>query len=1221
MPSLQELARSLQAYDPIDLAAGVGALHLMPENADHIYRLDFLAGVVASVPAGTGADAPRMSSGHWRGLMNQSPIAGSHVVSQEDPFEEPFTQSVSFYGGSYTVVSGMVSGDADAFRRLSEALLLVDGGVDEPLRTEAQDLAVAVLGASRLITDRAGLGRITAPEPGGGKPCVIPATTQFDRLKNAVRITWHDLSVVLSTAEVDALKVLTTAPGSLRLPDTSGAADPRLYMAPIIDFGDEFVAVLPGSLLTAFRHRIIVRAGELGMVAPLASAFQVAAARSVRNSLETMAYHPLPLEVPDSSVPGPEIFARFDDHAIAQVMILTDPLENYDEADPFGNWDTEDLRPLATDRITEVREWIRSQPDLAGDRLLHIVITEGVGRSLAMGLANPIIDDRAQIVHATCRDLGVIARDQAFDPLALWKFARSLNEAEERTRIVSFSILDTYALYVDRDRSFQLDEGRPADLLTVQVAYGLKLRIADESKRDLHGELNTTEHAVRQVERLYTGSSIPIYASPVTADSAWFFIEGAALPIWVDFEGDADAVDRQLAVGIGSMVAYWLWQLLPVLTDSLRWLGARYPQLLVTLIIDPAQDRRDTSIETGDWVTASPNSRAGLSVRFSSATLQALGGPDNSGERGVVRVLLRAIGDLANERDVMSEAAVDTVAPLGQKRIVPSLRSESNPELQPGPIPPFRLLDPADSSRRLDELGAWMSDRISVGLVPKPERVALLGDVVEFFYTRLQEAVAPLSPDGLLEFLVLQNEALVLDEARWRLTIPTRIACFGVDAQIVKEAIERNRTRSLTSIANRFLIEYVTTIPPTGALSIDLMSHSLILSLAAEMVNMGLLSDAIHYGLSDADLEHPPSGRLRVSRGDRFDLAHEQFLPLFADGQIRSAKDHYDRNWRVPSSDPPLPDELARLDSAFQQEFGFSADELTQLVGLLRIVANDQDTEPAVLSHTELLGVLTDELGWDARKGERALQGLSLQPRDVFLTVLGTDVYPWRFSRSLSYMSRPLLRRGEGSPAEYVWGVRHVFRSGYYILDLCTSGRMHATSREMKHFISDVRRREPLQFNKEVAKLLSADANLVVRERVRKFAGMRIQRNPAQDLGDIDVLVADLRRRRITAIEVKDLELARTPAELAQEAEKLFVGPRSADSLHHERVQWLTEHKAEVVAWLDLPEPPSRWRVDGLIVVSRQLLGPLLREGTFPVMTVRQMAARFGLSGGDVENF
>ena len=73
-------------------------------------------------------------------------------------------------------------------------------------------------------------------------------------------------------------------------------------------------------------------------------------------------------------------------------------------------------------------------------------------------------------------------------------------------------------------------------------------------------------------------------------------------------------------------------------------------------------------------------------------------------------------------------------------------------------------------------------------------------------------------------------------------------------------------------------------------------------------------------------------------------------------------------------------------------------------------------------------------------------------------------------------------------------------------------------------------------------------------------------------MGDVDVLVVNPRKRLITAIETKDVEIARIPPELANEIGKLLAGKDSAVHKHMARLEWLKIHVPEILRSFDIPQ-------------------------------------------------
>ncbi len=89
-----ELVKTLAKYDATDLAAGIGALQLMPENADKLLRLEAAATLIGGLAPGSGR--PRMGRQRWRQWLNGLPLGTPPFVLQEDPFERPFTEAFTF---------------------------------------------------------------------------------------------------------------------------------------------------------------------------------------------------------------------------------------------------------------------------------------------------------------------------------------------------------------------------------------------------------------------------------------------------------------------------------------------------------------------------------------------------------------------------------------------------------------------------------------------------------------------------------------------------------------------------------------------------------------------------------------------------------------------------------------------------------------------------------------------------------------------------------------------------------------------------------------------------------------------------------------------------------------------------------------------------------------------------------------------------------------------
>jgi hypothetical protein len=189
-----------------------------------------------------------------------------------------------------------------------------------------------------------------------------------------------------------------------------------------------------------------------------------------------------------------------------------------------------------------------------------------------------------------------------------------------------------------------------------------------------------------------------------------------------------------------------------------------------------------------------------------------------------------------------------------------------------------------------------------------------------------------------------------------------------------------------------------------------------------------------------------------------------------------------------------------------------------------------------------------------------------------------------------------------------------LFAASRYFFGLATNGRLAADSVELKRVMTARRSAEAREFNDRVALLLDEHRDSLVKTRVTKFGRTRIEKARGQLISDIDVLVADRRRRQLLLIETKDLAVARTPAELAHELRELYRGEKGGTAAVDRLLEvatWVQERRQQVLDSLGLPtKDAKRWRVRPLVVVDQELLTPYLYEVTVPTFSYRSLADR-----------
>jgi hypothetical protein len=411
------------------------------------------------------------------------------------------------------------------------------------------------------------------------------------------------------------------------------------------------------------------------------------------------------------------------------------------------------------------------------------------------------------------------------------------------------------------------------------------------------------------------------------------------------------------------------------------------------------------------------------------------------------------------------------------------------------------------------------------GPVAAERATGVLNEIVARLFARLSSLLADVDSVGLLEGLLSQQEAILYFDTKTRLILPSQAACFGEESTAVREAIRADRDVTSTAICNRFLMECVTAMPPRGERVFSLGLYDEAIALAKQIVEFGMLSDALHHKLSSAKLAVLPSGRLGVSRDEPYHETLAAYVALLSGRTLPLARRSYARHWAGPlNDDDGEPLDPNELNVAFLAEFGAAADQLAELSGELMNISGDAPGQIATWERETLISEIARRLGRSPDQVDTGLEVFSLGPVEAFPPrTNAADVYPWRFSRSRSVARRPvLLRPGPGGLVEAVFGPRTVLRSGHYLLEQINAGRLEPISEAMRAYMTKVRRRANDAFNREVAEAFRGVDDARVSENVRRFGKLRLGRDNGEDIGDIDVLVVSPGTKVLLIAEVKD---------------------------------------------------------------------------------------------------
>jgi hypothetical protein len=1088
-------------------------------------------------------------------------VADAVRAVRELPDGNPAAAVITFHGGDHVVPTGGMTEDPSAVRHLLTAFFHSSDGLPRELGIAAMRLTRAVLQLAQHVSSAARLDRCGAVLP--QRDAVVAA---------ALRLSSPELDAI-GGRHRDALDPLITDDVEAR----SWAA------TPLLRHRQGYVLAGADQLLVSLRHHLILLAREHGWLPTLLERLRDVYEFTIGQSLEAMGWTDTGL-VSDVTQEATQMLWQIDRDAIAVVSVLYDDLGDYDADEPDTQWHAEQHIDAVAAHGRGAAEALLSdsQPP---DRLLHMVVLAGVGRpSMWFDLApDSVLQVRQVSFYAA--DLEVIGIAERNDPLALWRYGEDADRLT--SRVITEDPLEQFALWRSERHSFYLGDGHRPTMMYMSQDRSGALRTEVAQARDRHSMVGPPGRQLVEVVRRFDDIPVPLY-SPLPVGILGVAVDTGEFSAWV-----LAAEPGRMSSQIVDAVAFWLWQLAEHDVLSGR--------LSVTVQVGDAGEIEIVESEPGHLrLTLDP---MGI-VEFRS--------PDNEGERLLVRRLLTALAGEAPELDL--EAIVDEVAPLGFKKMILLFGPNADAALDSRRLPRWRLpLRESDEGQAMDELGEHLRETVGllVGPISADQRGKVLWQAITFHIDQLLTLIATLDPRDLLKTLTEANESLLSKGAFDRYVIPTRIACY--EAENVVGQLRRDfEQHASASSAVRFVIECVAAHPPAGLRPVTMSVRDRLVALAAQVVARGGVADAVREGLDDTEISILESGRLGVSREGRFFAGRERFHDRFMDAQVRRAHLHFPS--LSDDEEDPSEEALANaalLDEAAGHEWGMT---LTDIITFFAALVDLSGREPSTtMPVDQAVKRLSATLAWDRNKVETAIDRFSLRPREKLLEpedpFLPSDVYPWRFGRRLSVLRQPLVIRPADEGNEIVYGFRAVDAAGRLLVDDISSARLKATSAEMKRAITILRQRDDERFNSEVAALYEAVPGIVVRQQVDKVGRLAIARLNGQSLGDIDVLAADPSKQVIHAVEVKNLAVGRTPFEIAREWKRTFKSEGSkpaAIDRHAERCDWLSEHMAEVIAWLGL-EDSGRWRIEPSIVVNTEVTSSFIEDLPMRVFDVAEL--------------
>lgn len=1177
--ALDELKTEFSKYNQIELIKTIGGLQLCPENQSQLVRLEVAARIVClSESKGT----EKIDAGSLNKIINKYLPAEGPIGVNEDPSEGLFTDNIVFFGGSYTVYSGLARIEPFILRNIFQVLFKSFKNEFPRLFLDyVYVLSMSLLVISRELINRMDAHRYMSSPDRWRQDIYVPGSNKLQKLRKSVTFTKEEIKDLLEAHGLDYEYISPfIIPVEHESFNNEVLDENPLLITPMVILNDKIIVASPGSMMGALRHYILVKSQEFGAKKELVDSLRKSLWIDIKEHLRQMHFYKITKDLPawKTDLSFEENVFSIDSDKLAYVMLITDKLEHYETNKPYATWGSLENVAAISERCKSVTRFLTKDKEY---KILIIVIMGESGRYGSLGITE--MPENSRILLMSTEELDIVARTKVCDNLTFWKFAGAL----DKTDLPATSFLDSYALYLDHHHSFYLsDDVNPNGVFVgpdMLPDLGKKLRIKVARLWDIHSVIYT-DNPPMYAPVIRTEDSVPIYKfKDAVSDefSSEHFVDGYFQSLWV---GPVEILTKNRALKsisseIAGTIAYWFWQFTPDLKSHLEPLNNQ-PIHIKFDLKSPNNWNQINNLETTTELLVSEFKykiyRDSNTIEFEipDKIIKIIKRADNKAEIILMDGVLKFLGMLLSSKGLPNtlnkserERILKIHAPLGIKKKLMILHDEK-PDLDPRYLHPLRKIQEHNVEEELEELINELGARAPpVGsILNKKKATKLCNYIVEFYYNKLKANLSKSNSTHLLKLLISNYESVINYRAINDIFTPPSIECYAnISLKVEKEMNDVNEIDK-TALSLRTLIEIVAAEQKGDKQELSLEQFDELLAITYNLISWSIISDYIHCKVFDIKLIILKSGRIGFEKNMEDILYPFKRLKTLenVESSIKRFNKEYERKNRFNSYKPEN-----ELEIAFKSEFGLTLTDLANFCGTLTSIGFKEKVIVPSMPMSKLKRLLQDELKWTDEKIETVLDTFSFKRREKWeIPPDGfdmNDIFPWRYNRRLSYAIRPLIVSSEPTNNPIVfWGSRNAYETGIQLLNLVLGGtyRIHeGSSDEMKFYLAKMHDMAGKEFTQRVKKWFNenSDFEILSERKIGPHEKLKSDKN----LGDIDILAIDKKMKRIFSIECKNIKYGRNPREIAQEIRNLIGDKKDKDSWmnkHIKRDKWLKDN-------------------------------------------------------------
>ncbi len=1191
--SIEDIVDKVSAYNIFDFISRVSGLNLLSENQNKAVITDTLIQYILSCPKERFSSSIIMSDKKFSSLIEE--MNHTFLSSSVDPCENTFIQNVMMNGQNFTVFNGIDVTPAYSLQALIRVLFGYGNTFDSEYLEKVNRLFAYILTVSDEVAKKIGINLENATY-NEERRVLVPSGTLIKQNAGYIRLPvdrfrkyagrFFDLNEMFVEFGCEERGDINNRPFYTK---------PFLY-----DESNDELIVLNISLLPAFAmYKTFEWAESYSIKNAVINKFNDYLWLDSKLTLDKLGHKQIKEEDCEIECISNDYFKEAImtayNNQVMVVFYLCDDGAQYSLGAVHSDYPDQRHARLLKKRLEYYNDNIENLKKYSDDIYVMYVVNS-IGRNMMIGIDfNPFSYRPIMINPFELHCVKVHEQNSnSFFP----RYIRAKSRIRTSETFL-FSELNSICIYTSNNNSFYMNDDMDYDETFVYIAPGDSVAYITESLTredrkliDSYDDGYKTEVVLMdRVRNIYYESGLfskPNIALAVITEN---------IIIWIIADEFDELRQFNIINSLTNTISYWLAECKSII-DKLV-----FSYKVCSFHISIQKEKIDEYYcekhihSSFDKCISLEEKYNHIGLCFSPEAFCNLNNQDNTQEKALVKYLLDVLNGMAFDRaDYLRDLDDKFKNPLKKKLF--STSYVENPYLKPLDIMEYRTVRDEDEDYLSGIIGKELlsTEKWTVGPVDDKRRLEIAKVVVEWLYTRLKKMVSELSPEYVVEVIYHDLEEilyrLILTEERYY----SDILCYPErENEIIREYNKLNKT----SLALKFLIEYVTACPPSGSKRLGIGQYEELLAICSMIVDWAYKGDLFFYNIVNAPVEFLKSKRIGMKH-DEFDDMN-QYNEEYRRRQLKfDSSSELRKDYKFKGIDYS-----EELDLAFQAEFGYTYTTFCLVIANIAAIFERDVNVVSVEEMINQLQVVIGNLSKDIIS--KILDDISYCERDDFLSPPEgfdkEDAFPWRFNRRYSFNRRPIMRRSD----EYIWGNRQLFHMAEYIKDLIYSGKFKANSDEMKSLCGRIVKNRGAAFNDLIYQMISDMDEFILYPNVKKINGKRIA-DSGEDLGDVDILIIDEQNSKIIVTEVKNFRFSRNPREINLEYEKMFLDKadhRCFATKHKRRVEWVKNHISDVRIQYGLAD--KSWSVSGLFIVNQSLISQHIYKQDIKCISISEL--------------